>query len=136
MSRKSLITTTTAIAVLATAGVAGAADAPVVSKQQFIAGEAPLTIPGTGIQKGEYMGAKSQLVFRDVTLEGDQTVRVSLKGRNGRTIRALAVQQGSEISFQPVDKDYRGDRRLVVEAELAPNAGDEEATARVYALTR
>lgn len=136
MRTKSIITTTAAIAALASAGVAGAADAPVVSKQQFIAGAAPLTIPGTGIQKGEYMGAKSQLVFRDVTLEGDQSVRVALNGRNGRTIHALAVQQGSKISFQPVDRSYRGNRRLVVEAQLAPNAGDAEATARVYALTR
>jgi hypothetical protein len=136
MSTKRILTTTTAIAALATAGVAGAAEAPVVSEQHFVAGKAPLTIPGTGVKKGEYMGAKAQLVFRNVTLEGDQEVRLSLRARNGRTIRGLAIPEGSKVSFQPVDRGYVGDRRVVVTAEVAPTAGDEEVTGRIYALTR
>ncbi len=136
MSTKRIITTTATVAALAAAGVAGAAEAPVVSEQQFIVGKAPLTIPGTGVKKGEYMGAKGQLVFRNVTLEGDQQVKLTLSGRNGRTIRGLAAAQGTKLSFQPVDKDYVGDRRVVVTAQVAPTAGDDEVTGRIYALTR
>jgi hypothetical protein len=44
----------TSVVLLAASGVAAAADAPIVSAQHTsTATKAPLTIPGTGIQKGE-----------------------------------------------------------------------------------
>ena len=135
MFRKTLLTTT-AITVLASAGIAGAADAPVVSEQQFIAGKAPVTVPGTGVQKGEWLGKRSVLVYRTVTLEGDQRTKLTLSARKGQKIRGLATAQGTQISFQPVDRDYAGDRKVVVRAAVAPTAEDGEVTARIYALSR
>ena len=135
MIRKTVLTTT-AIATLASAGLAGAAEAPVVSAQHFVAGKAPVTVPGTGVRKGEWMGGRAVLVFRDVTIERGQTARLTLRARKGQRIRGLAVPEGTKISFQPVDRHYAGDRKVVVEAELASTAGDREATNRVYALSR
>ncbi len=135
MFRKTLLTTTT-IAALATAGIAGAAEAPVVSKQSFTAGQAVVTVPGTGVKKGEWIGKRGVLVHRTVTLEGDQKVNVTLTARKGQTIRGLAAAQGTKISFQPVDRSYVGDRKVVVRAQVAPNAGDGEVTSRIYALSR
>src|SRR5439155_7971927 len=48
-----ITTATAAVAALASAGVATAAEAPVISAQKVLAGKtAPLTIPGTGVKKG------------------------------------------------------------------------------------
>ncbi len=135
MFRKTLLTTT-AITVLASAGIAGAAEAPVVSDQQFIAGKAPVTVPGTGVKKGEWMGKGAVVVYRTVTLEGDQATRLTLSARKGQRIRGLATAQGTTISFQPVEHDYAGDKRVVIRAEVASTAGDGEVKARVYALSR
>ncbi len=137
MSASRIITTTAAAFAIAATGVASAADAPVVSGQHFIAGAAPLTIPGTGIQQGEWMGSKARLLYRDVTLEGDQQVRVTLRAPKGRKIRGLAIQGGSRISFTALDRKYVGKRQVTVRAEVARIvAGDDEVTARVYALAR
>lgn len=134
MIGRTLLTTTALTAVTAVA--ASAADAPLVSEQHFVAGKAPLTIPGTGVGNGEYMGAKAQLVFRDVTLEGDQAVRVTLSARNGREVRGLAVPEGTKIAFRAIDRRYVGDRKVAVRATVSRRAGDDEVTGRIYALTR
>jgi hypothetical protein len=131
---RKILTATTVVA-FATTGIATAADAPIVSEQHFIAGHAPVTIPGTGVQKGEWMGSKARFVYRDVTLEGDQRVRVTLRAPKGRTIRGLAPAEGSKISFVAVDRDYVGKRKTTVRARLAPGA-DGEQTARIGALVR
>jgi hypothetical protein len=124
-------------AALAATGVAGAAEAPVVSDQQFIAGAAPLTIPGTGIQQGEWMGSRARLLYRDVTLEGDQQVRLTLRAPKGRKIRGLAVGEGTKVSFTAVTRRYAGKRSVVVRAQLAGrHADDGEITGRVYALAK
>ena len=137
MSASRIITTTAAVFALAATGVASAADAPVVSDQEFIAGQAPLTIPGTGVKQGEWMGAKARLLFRDVTLEGKQQVRLTLRAPKGRTIRGLAIQEGSHVAFTAADVTYRGKRSVTVSARIAGRFVDDgETTARVYALAR
>ena len=129
------ISTTAAVAALAATGVAGAAEAPVVSKQHALFGTATVTVPGTGVQQGEWMGSKAHLVFRDVTVEGDQQARVILRAPAGKTLRGLAVDEGTDLSVQVVKpRRYAGRKQVVVRAEVA--RGDAEATGRIYALVK
>jgi hypothetical protein len=132
---RKLLTTTTAIAVLGAAGVAGAAEAPVVSDQQWIAGTAPVTIPGTGVQKGEWMGSKAKLVYRDVTLEAGQSTRLTLRADGARRVRGLALSELGNVRFVVVDRRYAGRRKVTVRAWAAPRT-QGEVTTRIYALTR
>jgi hypothetical protein len=132
---KLLTTMTTAAAVLGVAATAGAAAAPVVSDQEWIAGRAPLTIPGTGVHKGEWMGSKARLVYRDVTLEAGQKTRVTLRADGGRRVRGLAIERLGTVRFVALDTRYPGRRHVTVRAWLAPRTHGE-VTTRVYALTR
>jgi hypothetical protein len=76
------ISTAATVALLASAGTAAAADAPVVSSQKTLSAKtAPVTVPGTGIKKGQRLPSGARVVYRDVTLEGRQTVRLSLRAR-------------------------------------------------------
>jgi hypothetical protein len=137
MSAPRIITATAAVAALAATGVAGAAEAPVVSQQEFIAGAAPLTIPGTGVEQGEWMGSKARLVYRDVTLEGRQQVRLTLRAPKGLKVRGLAVEDGSKIAFTATRRSYAGKRQVTVRARVAGrHVAAGETTARVYALAR
>jgi hypothetical protein len=135
MSVTRTIALATTIAALTATGVAGAAGAPVVGDQHFIAGAAPLTIPGTGIQKGEWMGSRARLLYRDVTLEGDRRARVTLRAPKGLRLRGLAVEEGAKLGFRVVGGPYAGRRSVTVRATLAPSASGEQA-GRIYALAR
>jgi hypothetical protein len=134
MFRKSIALA--ALTAVAAAGAAGAAEAPVVSEQGFIAGKAPVTVPGTGVKQGTWMGSKQRLIYRDVTLEGDQRARVTLTAQKGKRIRGLAVAEGEKIAFKVTDRDYAGKRSVTVVASIAGGAGDEERTGRILALQR
>ncbi|HUR85602.1 MAG TPA: hypothetical protein VMY78_09670 [Solirubrobacteraceae bacterium] len=126
----------TSVALLAASGVAAAADAPIVSAQKTsTATTAPLTIPGTGIQKGERLPSGARLVYRDVTLEGDQTATFNLEAPAGKRLRGLAPRSNS-IGFSVVDKgDYSKRGKVRVRAFAAPHA-DSEVTGRIYGLVR
>jgi hypothetical protein len=130
-----LLTTITTTAVLGLAATAGAAEAPGVSKQRWIAGHAPLTIPGTGVQKGEWMGSRAKLVYRDVTLEAGQKARVTLRADGNRRVRGLAIAKLGTMRFVALDTHYPGRRQVSVRAWLAPRTKGE-VTTRIYALTR
>jgi hypothetical protein len=125
----------TAVAAIAATGVAGAANAPSVSKQQFIVGTAPLTIPGTGVKKGDWMGSKARLVYRDVTLTKGQQVRLTLRASGDRRIRGLAEPEGQKVGFAVVKTHYPGSKRVTVRMFAAPKAHGE-VSGRIYALTR
>jgi hypothetical protein len=134
------ITTTTAIlaaAALGTATVATAAEAPVVSKQRTLTTHtAPVTIPGTGVKKGEKLPAGARIVARTVTLEGEQTVRFNLKAPKGKTLRGLAVRDSQDVGFAVASKgSYVGHTAVTVRAYLDPKA-DGESKGVVYALAR
>lgn len=129
------IATTAAALTLASTGLATAADAPVVTKQQSLAGAAPFTIPGTGVHQGDYMGAKGVLVFKDVTLAGKQEVRLTLRAPKGKTIRGLGTPQGSGVGFAALDRDYVGKRHVTVRAYRATTSA-KEVTGRIGAFTK
>ena len=131
-----LITVTAVAGALAATGVASAADAPVVSKQHFTAGYALVDFPGTGFQKGDWLGSKAVMVHRDVTLERGQKVRLTLRARKGQRIRALGIAENHRISIKAVDPEYGGKRSVTVRATVAPRAGDGEVTERIYALSK
>ena len=131
-----LITVTAVAGALAATGVASAADAPVVSKQQFTAGYALADFPGTGIEQGEWLGSKAVMVHRDVTLERGQKVRLTLRARKGQKIRALGVTDDPKITVVAVNGDDVGTRSVTVRATVAPGAGAGEVTQRIYALSQ
>jgi hypothetical protein len=122
-------------AALAATGVAGAAEAPVVSQQQFIAGTAPLTIPGTGVQKGEWMGSRARLLYRDVTLEGTQRATLTLRAPKGLRIRGLAVQEGTNVGFVALTRRYAGKQQVQVRTFVRGGVTGE-VTGRIYALAK
>ena len=137
MFAKRTISLAAAVTALAATGVAGAAEAPVVSQQEFIAGTAPFTIPGTGVQKGEWMGSKARLLYREVTVAGKQQARVTLRAPKGLKIRGLALDnvRRSQIGFTAVTRDYAGKQQVVVRV-YSNRRGSAEATGRVYALAK
>lgn len=137
MTRNHLIATASAVALLGSAGVATAAEAPVVSAQSTMSGStAPVTVPGTGVKKGERLPKGARIVFRDVTLEGKQQVRLTLKAPAGKRLRGLAVREIDKVGFVVVQKSsYVGRPKVQVRAFAAPKA-EGEATGRIYALVR
>jgi hypothetical protein len=126
----------TSVALLAASGVAAAADAPVVSAQQTSSAKtAPLTIPGTGIKKGERLPSGARLIYRNVTLEGSQTATFTLKAPSGKRLRGLAPKS-SDVGFVVVDKgSYVGRTKVKVRSFANPNA-DGEVSGRIYGLVR
>jgi hypothetical protein len=126
----------TSVALLAASGVAAAADAPVVSAQHISpARTAPVTIPGTGIQKGERLPSGARLIYRTVTLEGKQKVTFTLKAPAGKRLRAF-VPGSSDVGFAVVDKgSYVGHTKVNVRAFGNPRAAGE-VTGRIYGLVR
>jgi hypothetical protein len=132
------LTAATAVLALAGSSVAAAADAPIVGAQKTSSAKtAPTTIPGTGVKKGERLPRGARLVYRDVTLEGKQSVkRLVLRAPSGKTIRGLAVRDGDEVGFAVTDKgSYVGRRQVAVRAFVNPRAAGEQ-TGRIYGLVR
>ena len=135
MSTPRLVVAAVATVALASAGVAVAADAPVVSAQHTHAGTAPLTVPGTGVKKGHALPRSARLISRDVTLEGDQAARLILRAPAGTTLRGIGMPEGQSIRFQLVSRSYVGRRQPVLRATVTPGV-DGEVSGRVYALAR
>ena len=131
------LTAATAAALLAASGVAAAAEAPVVSIQHTSkAKTAPTTIPGTGIHKGDRLPGGARLVYRDVELEGTQTVKLNIKAPEGKRVRALVPRQGAEVGFIVVGREnYAGARKVQVRAYANP-AADGRVEGRIYGLVR
>jgi hypothetical protein len=126
----------TATAALAVGGVATAASAPTITAQHTLSVRtAPVTIPGTGVHKGDRLSRGARIVYRDVTLSGSQQPRTTLTAPRGKTLRGLAPRESDEVGFAVVDKgSYVGHRRVRVRAYLDPRA--DEGTGRIYALVR
>lgn len=116
--------------------VAVAAEAPSVGVQKTSrARTSPATFPFTSIETGERLPRGARIVFRDITLEGDQTVDVTMRAPAGKRIRSLAVRNSDDItgSYDPVGRIGR--QRVVV--ELHPSQeGSGEVTGRLFALAR
>ncbi len=133
-----LITATTAAVALTAGGVATAADAPVVSAQKTLETRtAPVTIPGTGVKKGEKLPSGARIIYRDVTLEGDQRTTARLLAPKGSTLRGLAHREGSQqVGFRVIrPTNYGGKRRVFVRAHRLGKAATE-GTGRIFALIR
>lgn len=132
--RKFAIATT--VAALAASGVATAADAPVVSAQKTsVATHAPVTIPGTGVQKGDRLPTGARLVYRDVTLEGDQTTTFTIKAPAGKRLRGL-VPKTSDVGIAVVGKGNYVRRTKVTLRAFLDQSATGERTSRIYGLVR
>ncbi len=139
ITHKITAATATAALALAGSGAATAADAPVVGAQKTSSARtAPLTIPGTGVKKGERLPSGARLVYRDVTLEGKQTVsRVVIRAPKGKTIRGLAVRGADQVGFAVTDRgNYVGRKQVASRAYLNGRAPAGEHTGRLYGLVR
>jgi hypothetical protein len=128
----------TAVALVATAGVAAAAEAPAVSSQHTSASRfAPVTVPGTGVHKGARLPSGARIVYRDVTLTKGQQIRLQVHAPKGKTLRGLAVRDRDAVGFVVVSKgNYAGRKDVTVRAYSAKGAGDGDLTGRIYALVR
>jgi hypothetical protein len=135
IKRSISIMSLTATTALAAAGLAGAAEKAHVSAQHSIAGAAPVTIPGTGIQQGEWMGSKAVAVYRDVVLEAGQRVRITLKSTGGRKIRGVALSPERLVGSRVENSDYVGKGAVTVTVSRSAKAPAGEETVTVYALT-
>jgi len=137
MSITRKLTAATAVLAFAATGVATAADAPIVTDQKTSASRfAPVLIPGTGIKKGERLPTGARIVYRDVTLEGKQTVNVTLRAPAGKRMRALAFKDPIQIVFSTTRKgSYSGRKQVTLRTRVAPTVTGE-VSARVYALVR
>ena len=131
------LTAATAVAALAATGVAAAAEAPVVSIQHTSpAKTAPVTIPGTGVQKGDRLPSRARLVYRDIELEGSQTVKVTIKAPNGKRLRGLVPREGGDVGFVVVGgENYAGRTKVQIRAYANPEA-DGRVHGRIYGLVR
>ena len=129
------ISTAATVALLASAGTAAAAKAPVVSSQKTLPVKtAPVTVPGTGIKAGGRLPKGARIVYRDVTLEGRQTVRLWLRAPAGKAIGGLAP--AGRVGFAVVDKgDYSARTKVRVRAFKDRNVVGE-VIGRIYALAR
>jgi hypothetical protein len=128
------ISTAAAVALLAASGAA-AADAPTVSSQKTLTTKtAPVTIAGTGIKKGQRLPSGARIVYREVTLEDRQTVKLTLRAPAGKTIRGLAP--AGHVGFTVTDKgNYVGAKKVGVRAYTHRNL-DHEVIGTIYGLVR
>lgn len=95
---------------------------------------APLTIPGTGVKKGDRLPRGDRLVFRTATLEKGQTVRFRMRATGDRTLRGLAPG-GQAVGFAVVRPlHYAGRCAVTVKAYVPSNAGAGAHTGRIWAL--
>ena len=130
------LTAATATALLAATGVAAAAEAPVVSKQHTSdAKRAPLTIPGTGVHSGDELPRGARLVYRNVELEGEQTVTFTIRAPGGKRLRGLAPKDDA-LGFAVLTRpDYGGRTKVRVRAFASPKS-DGRVQGRIYGLVR
>lgn len=132
---KILTAAVTTAALAASGGVATAADAPVVTKQQWVAGYALADFPGTGLDQGEWAGSKAKMLFRRITLEQGQSVRTTFRAPEGLRIRALGHVDGSQLSVV-ANGDYAGDRSVTVRVSIPGHVDAEEVSERLYVLAK
>jgi hypothetical protein len=137
MSITRKLTAATAAALVAATGAAAAAEAPAVSRQHTSdARTAPLTIPGTGVHRGDKLTGGARLVYRDVALTGKQTVKLTIKAPSGKRLRGLAPDEGADVGFIVLDKgDYAGRTKVTIRAYANPKAGGR-VEGRIYGLAR
>jgi hypothetical protein len=129
------ISTAVSVVLLASAGTAVAAEAPVVSSHKTLrAKTAPVTVAGTQIKTGQRLPQGARIVYRDVTLEGRQTVRLVLRAPAGQAIGGL--EPAGRVGFAVVDTgDYVGRTKVRVRAFTERGVAGA-VSGRIYALAR
>jgi hypothetical protein len=128
MHKLRISTLTAVVAVLATAGVATAATAPVVSKQRTFSGtKAPVAIGG--VKKGATLPSGDKIVLRTVAFSTKgQATTVTLTAPKGKTFQALAHSGKVAIKLTS-PKSIKGAKSAKVHA-----TSTAKGTGTVYAL--
>lgn len=130
------ITLATLAATAALAASAAAASAPTVSGQRTFSGaRSPVTIPGTGVHKGDRLPPRSTLVLRTVRISAGQRPTFTIVAPQGKTLRGLAPDGGPVGFVVTTKRSYVGRRTAAVRAYVSPGA-DGEATGIIYGLAR
>ena len=132
-----MISTAAAGAALLSVGVAGAAEAPVVSSQTtWQRSTSPVTGPGTGLKQGATIPKGARLVYRDVTVSPGQKARLELHATGGRTLKGLAPGPSHNVGFVVVKPySYPGKTKVTLRAWVADKSGGR-VRGRIYAYTR
>jgi hypothetical protein len=132
MNPPRILLATAVAGLVGTVGVANAASTPVISAQHSLTGKAPVSVPGTGLERGAEIPSGALLIFRSVRLSNGQQPHVTLTAPAGKVIRGMAT--GGHVGFVLVaPKDYPGKTKVVVRAFRAPKVKGD-ATGRIYAL--
>jgi hypothetical protein len=122
---------------LAAAGVATAAEAPVIGKQQTDpATTAPMSIGGTGVHKGDTLPKGAKLIYREVTLSPGQEVVTKLRAPEGTRLQGLALPEKAPLGFAVLNKRNYGGKHEVRFRVFRWNKATDRATGRIYALVR
>lgn len=122
--------------VLVPTAVAAAATTPAVHKEVISTRRiAPLTVEGTGVKKGARLARGEELVFRTVTLEKGQKVRLTLGAPRGMTLRGLVPSPSSAVGFDVVKPvPYVGRSSVTIRAFTFPKATAGKHSGRIWAL--
>jgi hypothetical protein len=137
---------TTAAATTAAATTTAPASPHVGPQRTWTGATAPLTIPGTGLHRGERIPRGERIVYRDVTVAGREVVDFALRAPAGTKIRAVAPDDPPappEVDFlvtnvrprgqHTADRYYPGGTLATIRARARP-AGSGAVTERIYAL--
>lgn len=120
----------------AVAAQAGAAQAPDVGAQKTLTAGAvsPITVPGTGLRKGQKLKKGQKLVSRTVALGDAKTARFTLScGTAGSRLKGLGYADGGQARFNiEGSSNYVGKRSVRLRADAPKDAGDARGT--MYAL--
>jgi hypothetical protein len=137
MSLSRIFTTSVATAALASAATAAAATAPTVSPQHaWTSATTPLTVPGTGLKRGNKIPKGARLIYREVSISKGQKIQFRINATGGRRLRGLAVSDIQQVGFAVVKPaHYPGKTSVLVRAFPAPKVKGR-VIGRIYALTR
>lgn len=141
MTKITVTLTTVAIAAAALPGAAaaaqaGAAQAPDIGAQKTLTAGAvsPVTVPGTGLKKGQKLRKGQKLVSRTVELNDAKTARFTLScGTAGSRLRGLGYAEGGKARFNlDGPSNYVGKRSVKLRADSPKDISDARGT--MYAL--
>ncbi len=128
----------TALATLACAGTAAAAQAPTLGPvKTFKAGQAtPVDIAGNNLHHGQTIRKGTRLLRWKVTMHGKSNARVTLKCPAGTRHVGLGTLDHPKIAFKVAKGSSYGHRTIKVQYYTAPGVDADGATGHTYALCK
>jgi hypothetical protein len=120
-----------------TTGGAVVAKTPIIGPEETLSTEiAPLTIPGTGVHKGARLPKGARLIYRQVTIEGSESVHFTMEAPAGKRFLGCVPTDDPPVGFR-IDNttNYAGHTKVWVSVSTHPRT-TYAATGRLYGLVR